>query len=102
MDTWQHVAVSYDGDTARGYLNGELLGEQALGVDFQGINEYNITIGCAENRPNYTFSGNIDDVVVYNRALSDEEVSQIMEGGPLFAVSSKGKFATTWASIKYQ
>ena len=99
LDEWQHVAASYDGDTARGYVNGELLGETALGINFEGTNDFNITIGASENRANYSFSGNIDEVVVYNRALSDAEVEQVMENG-LLAVSSKGKLATTWASIK--
>ena len=45
------------------------------------------------------FIGLIDEVVIYNRALSDEEVMQIYlaEG---FAVNSRGKLAVCWGTIK--
>ena len=43
----------------------------------------------------------IDEVVIYNRSLSDAEISQVRKNGPT-AVSSKGTLATTWASVKDQ
>lgn len=96
---WQHLAGTYDGETAKLYLNGELVGEEAKKIDFQGTNDQDVRLGCAKDRPQYTFNGSIDEVVIYSRALDEAEINQIMTAGP-GAVSPKGKLATTWASIK--
>ena len=99
-EEWGHVAGTYDGDTMKVYVNGELIGEQGQGFDLQGTNDSDVRIGCAKDRANFTFDGAIDEVVIFNRALSEAEIEQVMENSFL-AVSSKGKLATTWASIKH-
>ena len=44
--------------------------------------------------------GLVDEVAIYNRALTVEEINQDMENGVFFAVSPKDKLATTWAKLK--
>ena len=100
VEKWEHVAGTYDGVTKKIYLNGKLIGEEAQVFNLQGTNTSDVRIGCAQMRPAYTVDGAIDDVVFYNRALSEEEINKGMKHGPIIAVSSKGKLATTWASIK--
>ncbi len=49
------------------------------------------------------YSSNIiDDVAIFNRALTQEDVQRLMKGiqTAVFAVSPSGKLATTWAEIK--
>ena len=46
--------------------------------------------------------GAIDEVVLYDRALSEKEISELIEDGMLVAldVQPGGKFVTTWSQIK--
>jgi len=83
------------------YLNGKVIGENADKFDFQGTNDAPIRIGGSKDRPNYTFNGAIDEVIIYSRALDDGEINNVMKSGPS-VVSQKGKLSTTWASIKNQ
>ena len=51
------------------------------------------------------FNGAIDDVAIFNTILSDDDIKAIMDNGlesavGLAAVSSPGKLASTWGSIK--
>ena len=47
------------------------------------------------------WDGEIDEVVIYNRAISEDEVAELFENPPVSAaVSSKDKITSTWALIK--
>jgi len=70
LATWQHVVATFDGETARVYLDGSLVGEEpcaelvhpgedsylAIGLDFPGADEY--------------FHGSLDDLRIYNEAVA--------------------------------
>ena len=45
------------------------------------------------------FDGIIDEVAIYNRALSADEIKELMSAPPA-AVRAAGKLATTWGGIK--
>lgn len=47
-----------------------------------------------------SFVGILDDVRLYNRTLSQDEIVQIMEGEIGAAVASSGKLTSTWGAIK--
>ena len=56
-------------------------------------------------RPNDTgnFNGLIDDVALFDRALTEDEIKTIMDDGleaGALAVSPQGKAATTWGALK--
>lgn len=53
---------------------------------------------------NYWMSGSIDEVVLYDRALSEKEINELMEDGMSVAldVQPGGKLVTTWSQIKGQ
>ena len=44
--------------------------------------------------------GLVDEVAIYNRALTVDEINQDMDNGVFFAVSPKDKLATTWGQLK--
>jgi|GEM_PF-5228406 len=77
-DQWYHVASTWEADTAKSYVNGQLLKVEylpttlnadgrslSIGSDFPGILEI--------------FSGDIDEVRIYNRALSPEDISALVD-----------------------
>ncbi len=102
LDTqkWHHVVGTYDGDTMKVYVDGELAAEKAEKFDFKGTNDQDLRIGCSKDRPNYTFeNGSIDEAAVWRRALSEDEITKIANEGFL-SVSPLDKAATTWGTLK--
>ena len=82
------------------YLDGDLDVEEAKKFNFTGTNDQDLRIGCATDRPQYTFeNGIIDDAAIWSRALDEGEIGEAMGGG-LLAVSPKNKASTTWGNIK--
>lgn len=79
-DTWIHVAVTYDGQNVKGYINGQKIGEQA---NTTILNKSQLAIGCrcdSTNSFKYYFPGKINDFRLYDHALSDKEVKEIAKG----------------------
>ena len=73
-NTWIHVAGTYDGTTMRIYYNGVLQGSVA---GPPGINTNDEPLRVGQNDGGRFFKGTMDDVRVYNRALSDEEIAEM-------------------------
>ena len=44
--------------------------------------------------------GKIDEVAIYDRALTLDEIKSDMENGVFFAVDPKEKLATKWSTLK--
>lgn len=76
---WHYIAVTYDGTTQKLYIDGALDNSQSLpGITLTYQNSP-VKIGAGDyNNP---FSGKIDDLRIYNRALSDNEVTDLATGG---------------------
>jgi len=73
---WNHIAVVQSGTTLAGYVNAVATGS-ASGV--QVANVTGVKIG-RYGEGFYTFHGLIDDVQIYNSALSASEILQIFSG----------------------
>jgi len=74
LNEWHHVCATYDlTNGARIYIDGRLDGTNA---DKQGItlDTYNVYIGENSQQAGRFWDGLIDEVVIYNRALSPGEV----------------------------
>ena len=94
---WVHVAFTNDGGTAKIYINGESVVEGDVPGTLNA-NDDPWRIGQDCERLNYVFAGAIDEVRLWNRALSADEINEIM---PLpTAVDARAKLTTTWGSIK--
>lgn len=102
LDVWIHAAVIWDGSTMLIYKNGVQVGSMPKAGNLDVDPSVNMAIGNqpdgAENRP---FDGIIDDVAIWNRALTVAEIAEVMTDGVPAAVEANGKLATTWAAIKY-
>ena len=108
-DQWHHyVAVAKDDEADPVmYIDGisrEIAlrdGERRIGL-FPDSKK-NLHIGALIPERFDSFSENvIDELIIFNVALSEAEVIQLKTGigNVLFAVSASGKLATTWAEIK--
>jgi len=75
-DVFIHVAMIKDGGTIRTYINNELVSEVADPMTCTTGNTADMTIGCRGNLVRF-FKGKIDDIRIYNRALSADEISEL-------------------------
>ena len=75
-DQWYHVAGTNDGSNLKLYVDGELK-DSAVSTGFLGVN-YNAYIGSEPVSPLY-YTGLIDDVRIYNRAVSESEFQNIAD-----------------------
>jgi hypothetical protein len=86
---WNHVGFVYSGSTVDFYLNGEKIGTSTLSstpvlvedrviIGSWGFNSG--TYGVNTIYSNYHFNGCINDVRVYDHALSPKEVEEISKG----------------------
>ena len=102
---WYHFAivVKEEGaiDTLQVYSNGKP--EEApsmLGVE---TCEGDLLIGCHKDKNAVNFwEGLIDEVVIINKALTEEEINELMNNGVggILAVESRDKLTTTWGYLK--
>lgn len=82
VGTWQHVAVTWDGSTAVFYVNGVNAGEDnsCSGDLPDSDNDVYIGYGVGISGPR-PFDGSIDDVRIYDRALTSGEILQLYADG---------------------
>lgn len=77
LNNWVHIAVTYDGKAMRTYQNGALIHTVANTSVKPVTTAVPLKIGRVEGlNPNF-FKGGIDEVKVYNRALSAEEIKKL-------------------------
>ena len=105
---WQHVAATFKAkEFLRLYVNGEMKAEAEAGV-MESIfdnevplligNDFQIGGSHRAGQPR-EFTGIIDEVMIFNRELSAQEIQSIMSGATA-SVEPAGKLATRWSSIK--
>jgi hypothetical protein len=75
LNRWSHLVFVYDGTNNFAYLNGVLNNSGSLGVGALGGGSTNINIGKRTSSGGSPFNGTIDEVRIYNRALSAGEIS---------------------------
>lgn len=75
IDAWNHLAMSYDGDTLRLYLNGGLAGESRIGRRRMPGRD-GLAIGRRQDNSGdgYHFRGVVDEIRLHDRALTAEEL----------------------------
>jgi glucose/arabinose dehydrogenase/mono/diheme cytochrome c family protein len=78
VNTWFHVAASYEGTMMRLYVNGaEVLNQEAEGAMATTNNALNIGSKTTNAPAGDHFNGDLDDVRIYARALAAEEIATL-------------------------
>ena len=90
-NSWIHVACVYDGTNTKVYKNGVVGTNGSMTGDI--VYEYlgtpfTFMIGRAETATSYDFAGNIDEVAVWNTALSASDITTIYNSGTPADLSS--------------
>jgi len=82
--SWVHIAATYDGTVARLYVNG--LAAISMPITGLFMPETNPVIlggngnGVGDNNVTERFPGRIDEIMLYRRALSAEEIAMLHDG----------------------
>ncbi|MDD4986082.1 MAG: LamG domain-containing protein, partial [Dehalococcoidales bacterium] len=82
-NNWHFVTGTYDGSNIRIYVDGALQGTYAYTGTITS-NAYDLAIGINQSTSagSEAFKGNIDEVSIYNRALSQTEIQALMANRP--------------------
>jgi len=75
--TWYHIVATYDGANMKLYVDGKLIGQQAQTGNLAQT-AWDLLIGIRRDNSN-PFDGIIDEVRIYNRALSVEEIQSLYQ-----------------------
>ena len=103
-EEWHHLAGSYSDDEGKltAYIDGKPL-ETVDAAAKANINQWpELHIGKPNNVDNYYMQGIIDEVAIFNVALTQADINAIMARGLLeaFSVSASYKLAAKWGQIK--
>jgi hypothetical protein len=101
---WHHVAGVYDGKEIALYIDGEKVAKLAASGEMIPSTGP-LSLGAKWNDPGDPgdyWKGKIDELAVFNRGLTADEIKEAMKGLGNLSVEPAGKLATTWASIKAQ
>ena len=98
-DKWVHFAGTYDSDSgdAKTYIDGEET--HAAKGNGELSDDWGVTAGIGHHKNGRWFAGLLDEYYLFGRALSADEIKQVMDG-EFLAVEPEDKLATTWGSIK--
>jgi hypothetical protein len=86
LNTWHHVATVFNGSTVRYFYDGAYIGSQPMAMTITTDNRP-LTIGADTPGVFEIFNGRIDDVCIYNRALSDADILELKNQTTVSAVS---------------
>ena len=102
INEWTHLAISYDSETETKtiWINGTQKGTETAPNQYSQngtLDAMDLHLGAGQDDgANFFFSGDLDDVGIWNEALPEDEIKSIMENGissslvdPRISVSSE-------------
>ena len=97
-DSWYHVVGVYEiGNVAKIYVNGVLENTDSTTTGImRGNNVSKLMIGAREDLPDTFWEGSIDEVMVFNRALSPEQISVLYNNQTNLIVSNETLTDQDW------
>ncbi|MBL7014718.1 MAG: T9SS type A sorting domain-containing protein [Candidatus Marinimicrobia bacterium] len=88
LDQWQNVAITYDGEYMKSYLDGQLMNTTSAYGTLLTTSE---PINIGRYFGGYYFEGNIDEISFWNVALAESQIQSYMTTSP--AVGETGLVA---------
>lgn len=77
LNSWTHIALVYDGKTINFYVNGVLLYNRAIILGTKNKTAGSYYLGRDSRVGGTAFNGKINDVRIYDHALSQKEISEL-------------------------
>jgi hypothetical protein len=98
---WSYLAVTFKPKEWIFYHNGELV-ENNKGADSELLPDGKPVVIGDEKGMSRFFTGIIDEVAIFNKAISEADVNEYMNIGltKVLSVESVGKLSATWADLK--
>jgi len=93
---WYHITGTYDGKEAKCFLNGVEKEKKSMANISSGKGKFFIGQDGWMN----VFNGVVDEVRIYSRALSFDEIQHNYKSTSQLAVEKIGKMASTWGELK--
>ena len=104
MEEWSFVALTHDGKTLALYVDGEIVADLDVGEPTftQNNDGGSIWLTRWKGGAGWDFTGVLDEVAIFNVALSEDDLGTIMEKGleKALDVSPVGRLTTTWGHLK--
>jgi len=98
---WHHVAITYDGKAEHLYVDGVETDSKPRAGKISVTNKH-LSIGAIKktdtSNPYDFFNGIIDEIRIYNRALTADEIQLVMKLPT--SVEPVGKLASIWGELK--
>ncbi|MDO8619660.1 MAG: DUF2341 domain-containing protein [Candidatus Daviesbacteria bacterium] len=91
--SWHHVAIAFDrtANLAYGYIDGAQIGSVSISTVTGTItNTFNFAVGARNEGSTLFFNGQIDDVQIFNYALTSTQVKDVYNNGAVNFAPSTG------------
>ena len=77
LHTWYFVTFSWDGNEIKIYVNGIIIDSQSFSPSVS-VDDYPLEIGRHTPGGTEYMNGKLDEVRIYNRALSEDEIEELL------------------------
>lgn len=104
---WTHLAATFDGATKQFFVNGALMGSSTNAMQLNQVSPLRIGAGATEGDGNFFFQGDIDEVAVFDRALSPERIQAHFGAGlgsttpPTFSIQPQTQAVLQGRSVTF-
>ncbi|PIO05692.1 hypothetical protein COT47_03690, partial [Candidatus Woesearchaeota archaeon CG08_land_8_20_14_0_20_43_7] len=96
LNKWYHIVMVYDPDSGgKLYVNGTLV-DTSTNISTNNNNIFNLTIGSSEKSLARIYNGTIDEVMIFNRSLSAEQIFALYINRTDMIVSEETKIGDVW------
>jgi hypothetical protein len=99
-NSWHNLILTYDGLLYSTYFDGiNVYKSSANGNGSLYTQGLEFTLGRDGGNPNYYYQGLLDDIAIYNRALSQQEITALYTGSNQSALASTKVFVDAPATV---